>query len=195
MVAGRNRVSIDAAVSPQVRLSHCSEETVAYVVENMRASDKQEIYGLRRSEEPGFVVNDVMAMSNFAWVAWLDTFPQAVFGGGEVRPGVWSMFAFATDEFPRLALGLTRFAKHTVIPTLFGELGAHRLQCESHESHISAHKWLRLLGSHRESVLQGYGKDGSNYHQFVILKQSTNPTNQSILANADVSIGARRAES
>lgn len=176
-----------------MNLSHCTEGTVTHVVENMRASDKQEIYGLRHSEDPRLVVRDVMAMSNFAWVGWLDSKPHAVFGGGEVRPGVWSMFAFATDEFPRLALGLTRFAKRSVLPMVFGRLGAHRLQCESHESHTSAHKWLELLGAHRESILKGYGKDGSNYHQFVVLKQSTNPTIQSILAKADVSPGARRA--
>jgi RimJ/RimL family protein N-acetyltransferase len=80
------------------------------------------------------------------------------------------MFAFATDKFPRLALGLTRFAKKTVIPTLFRDLGAHRLQCESHEKHTSAHRWLELLGAEQESVLRGYGKDGSNYFQYVIYK-------------------------
>ncbi len=160
-----------------MRLSHCTEACVWDVVEHMRASDKEEIYALRRSEDPKLVVRDVMGMANFSWVAWLDDMPQAVFGGGEVRPGVWSMFAFATDKFPRLALGLTRFAKKTVIPALFNELGAHRLQCESHENHVSAHRWLKSLGAEAESLKRGFGKDGSNYLEFVILKQSTNPTN------------------
>lgn len=164
-----------------MRLSHCSDKGVRYVVDNMRASDREEIYALRRSEDPRNVVRDVMAMSSFSWMAWLDDRPQAVFGGGEVRPGVWSMFAFATDEFPRLALGLTRFAKKTVIPTLFCDLDAHRLQCESHESHASAHRWLKALGAEVESVKRNFGKDGSNYLEFVILKQSTNPTNLATL--------------
>lgn len=158
-----------------MRLSHCTEACVWDVVENMRERDKEEIYGLRQSEDPRFVVHDVMAMANFSWVAWLDDMPQAVFGGGEVRPGVWSMFAFATDKFPRLALGLTRFAKKTVIPTLFNELGAHRLQCESHEKHASAHRWLKSLGADCEAVKRGFGKDGSNYLEFVILKPVDKP--------------------
>ena len=156
-------------------LSHCSHDAVLYVARNMRERDKEEIYGLRFEENPFHVVNDVMARSNFSWVAWLDDKPQAVFGGGEVRPGVWSMFAFATDEFPRLALGLTRFATKTVIPTLFGELGAHRLQCESHEAHADAHRWLELLGAGQEAVLRGYGKDGSNYLLFAICKGIDKP--------------------
>lgn len=161
-----------------MRLSHCSEACVWDVVENMRERDKQEIYGLRANEDPALVVRDVMHMANFAWVAWLDDMPQAVFGGGEIRPGVWSMFAFATDKFPRLALGLTRFAKKTVIPTLFDDLGAHRLQCESHEAHKDAHKWLKLLGASSESVLRGYGKDGSDYHMFAICKGTLDSLNQ-----------------
>lgn len=158
-----------------MKLSHCTEACVWDVVENMRERDKEEIYGLRASEDPRFVVRDVVAMANFSWVAWLDDMPQAVFGGGEVRPGVWSMFAFATDKFPRLALGLTRFARNTVIPTLFDKLGAHRLQCESHEKHTDAHKWLKLLGAHVESEKRGFGKDGSNYLEFVILKPIDKP--------------------
>lgn len=150
-------------------ISECSHEAVLHVARNMRARDKEEIYGLRRRENPFDIVNDVMAQP-LAWVAWLDGMPAAVFGGCEMRPGVWSMFAFATDEFPRLALPLTRFALKQVIPRLFRDLGAHRLQCESHEKHADAHRWLHHLGATRESVKVGFGKDGSNYFEFVIVK-------------------------
>lgn len=158
-----------------MRLSHVSEACVWDVVEKMRDRDKQEIYGLRHSEDPALIVRDVLAMANFSWVAWLDDMPQVVFGGGEVRPGVWSMYAFATDEFPRLALGLTRFVKKTIIPTLFNDLGAHRLQCDSHVAHTDAHKWLNMLGGEVESWKKGFGKDGSTYLEFVILKAIDKP--------------------
>lgn len=157
-------------------LSHCSHDTVLHIARNMRERDRVEIYSLRREENPFHVVNDVMAWSNFAWVAWLDDLPQVVIGGAELRPGVWSMFCFGTDAFPRLALGLTRFAKHTIIPTIFGKLGGHRLQCDSHIEHKSAHKWLKMLGAHLESEKIGFGKDGSTYLEFVVLRESTNPT-------------------
>lgn len=152
-------------------LTHCSHESVLHVVRNMRARDKEEIYNLRWEPNPFVIMNEVMAQSNFAWVAWLDDKPAAVFGGAPLHPGVWSMFAFATDEFPRLALGLTRFAVKTVIPTLFGEMGAHRLQCDSHEKHIDAHRWLARMGASKESVKKSFGQDGADYFTFTILKK------------------------
>lgn len=158
-----------------MNLSHCSHETVLHVVRNMRERDKEEIYNLRFDDNPFVIMNDVMGRRDFAWVAWLDGKPAAVFGGAPLHPGVWSMFAFATDEFPRLALGLTRFAKKTVIPMLLGEMGAHRLQCETHEKHASAHHWLKLLGAGCESVKKGYGRDGADYFVYTIIKKSTNP--------------------
>lgn len=152
-------------------LTHCSHDAVLYVVKNMRERDQEEIYNLRWDDNPFMILNDVMAQKNFAWIAWLDEKPAVVIGGAPVRPGVWSMFCFGTDEFPRLALGLTRFASKNIVPTLFGELGAHRLQCDSHEKHVTAHKWLKMFGAEIEAVKAGYGRDGSNYFSFVIPKR------------------------
>lgn len=152
-----------------MNLTNLDHDAVLYVARNMRESDKEEIYGLREKACPFQLMNDAMAAKSFSWVAWLDGRPVAVFGGMPRQPGTWSMYCFATDEFPRLALGLTRFAKKAVLPTLFGQLGAHRLECDSHESHVSAHRWLRLLGAELEAVKRQYGKDGADYFSFVLL--------------------------
>lgn len=157
-------------------LTHCDHESVLHVVRNMRERDRKEIYNLRWDNNPFVIMDAVMAQGDFSWVAWLDDKPQAVFGGAPTHPGVWSMFAFATDEFPRLALGLTRFATKTAIPTLFDKCGAHRLQCDSHEKHTSAHRWLELMGAAKESVKKQYGKDGADYFVYTITKKSTNPS-------------------
>ena len=151
-------------------LTHCDHENVLYVVKNMRQRDQEEIFNLRWDDNPFTILNDVMAQKNFAWVVWHDGKPAVVIGGAPYHPGVWSMFCFGTDDFPKLAVGLSRFAKKTIVPTLFGEIGAHRLQCDSHEKHTSAHKWLRLLGAEREAVKRNYGRDGADYHTFVVLK-------------------------
>lgn len=154
-----------------MNLSHVDYDPVLYVVRNMRARDAEEIYNLRETDNPFDVMNSVMALRNFAWIAWHDGRPAVVFGGAPRHPGVWSMFCFATDDFPKLALGLTRFAKTTVLPTLFGDLGARRLECDSHEKHVSAHRWLGLLGAEREAIKRNYGKDGANYYTFALLKK------------------------
>lgn len=157
-------------------LSHCSHETVLHVARNMRDRDKQEIYNVRWHDSPFDLMNAVMSQRDFAWVAWLDGAPVAVFGGIPAHPGVWNMFAFATDAFPRLALGLTRFATKTVIPTLFQQMEAHRLQCDSHEKHTDAHQWLERMGARRESVKVAFGKDGADYFTYTVTKKSTKST-------------------
>lgn len=151
-------------------LTHCSHDTVLHVAMHMREMDKREIYGLRWEDNPFQIMNEVMARADFAWVAWWEGKPAVVLGGAPMHPGVWSMFMFGTDDFPRLALGLTRFAKKTAIPTLFGQLGAHRLQAHSHAEHHDAHRWLRRLGAAPESTLGGYGRDGSDYQLWVLRK-------------------------
>jgi hypothetical protein len=153
-----------------MKLSTCSHDTVLHVVRNMRSRDCDEIYNLRWDDNPFSVMNTVMARPDFSWVAWHEDRPIAVFGGMPRHPGVWSMFCFATDEFGKVALGLTRFARHTVVPTLFDKMGAHRLECESHEKHFTAHRWLGLMGANFEGVKRQYGKDGSDYFVFTVHK-------------------------
>lgn len=148
-------------------LSHCTHETVLAVCLHLRERDHEEIYGLRWEDNPFVVMNEVMAQKDFAWVAWYENRPVAVFGGAPIHPGVWQMFAFGTDEFDTIARPLTRFAIKTVIPQVFA-MGGRRLQCDSHEKHTGAHRWLRRLGATQESVRKGYGRDGADYLHFVL---------------------------
>lgn len=153
-----------------MRLSHCTHATVFHVAANMRAVDKEEIYGLRWEENPFVITQEVMAQSMFAWVAWDGETPCAVIGGAPTHPGVWQMFMFATDSFPRIALGLTKFVLRGMLPQLWGELNAHRLEADSHEKHTEAHRWLERLGAYLESRKQDYGRDRADYRHYVLLK-------------------------
>lgn len=159
-------------------LTHCEHDTVLYVARNMRERDHEEIYNLRWDANPFTIVNDVMANPNFSWVGGHDGRPVAVFGGMPHHPGVWSMYCFATDDFPKVALGITRFMKRIVVPKMFGEMGIHRLQCDSHEKHVQAHRWLRLFGARQEGVKWKYGRDGANYFTFTLtgISKSTKAT-------------------
>lgn len=150
-----------------MKLSHCSHESVLYVAKNMRERDREEIYGTRFEDNPFHLTYDVMAQSSFAWVAWRDELPAVVIGAGQRHPGVWSVFCFGTDQFGRVAIDLTRFVTKQMVPKLF-EIGAHRLECDSHIKHTDAHRWLKICGAWQEGVKRGYGRDGSDYLTFVI---------------------------
>lgn len=150
-----------------MKLTHLSHDAVLYVAMNMRQSDREEIYNLRWEENPFVVMQDTMLHRNFAWVAWVGETPCAVFGGAPRHPGVWEMFMYATDDLPKIGLALTRFAVRTAVPTL-RDLGAHRLQADSHSGHTDAHKWLAAIGASVEGVKRAYGKDGADYWTWVL---------------------------
>lgn len=134
-----------------------------------QAHDLEEIYALNGHRDPHVITNNVMAAANFAWVAWADGKPVSVFGATETHAGVWHAFLLTTPDFKKIAIPLTRFAKRTVVPTLF-QIGAHRIEALLHEKHVFIHRWVESLGAKREFVKQGYAADGSAYYGFAICK-------------------------
>jgi len=154
-----------------------THEAVFYVVN--RAHDLEEIYTLQGHRDPFLITNAAMAYQNFGWVAWADE-PAAVFGAAPIHAGVWNVFLLATAQFPKVMLGLTQFAKRTVVPKLFDELGAHRLQCDLHEKHKFVHRWVELsFGAWREGVMENYAPDGADYFRYVLSKPLDRKTRQS----------------
>jgi hypothetical protein len=72
---------------------------------------------------------------------------------------------FATDQFPEIALGLTKFIKDRLFPRYRAE-GVHRIECLSMEGYDAAHRWIGVLGLKREAVLPKFGKGGETFFQF-----------------------------
>ena len=140
-------------------------EDVLYVAERMRPWDKKEIYATRWNEDPAELARQCCATGDFGWVAGIER-PIAAVGAVPVHPNVWSVWCFATDEFPRIALSLTRYVKKAMIPALV-ESGAHRAACASIEGHTDAQKWLELLGARRECTHRALGKNGEDFHVYV----------------------------
>lgn len=83
----------------------------------------------------------------------------------EGRPNVITLMFFATDAFPKIALGLTKFIKRELFPT-YRQNGAHRIECVSIDGYNETHRWIETLGLAHEATLRGYGKNGETFHQF-----------------------------
>jgi len=79
---------------------------------------------------------------------------------------VWNVHMFATDNFSKIAISLTKFVKNVIVPSLTA-IGSHRVECKSMDGHEDAHKWLEFLGAHRESTLSEFGKDNEDFHLYV----------------------------
>lgn len=95
--------------------------------------------------------------------------PTTIGAAVEVWPGVISVLFFATDDFPRISIGLTCFLKRELVPS-FLEAGVRRIQAISIEGHEDAHRWLQVLGLEKEAVFPCFGKGGETFIQFALVR-------------------------
>lgn len=138
---------------------------VLYIAENMREWDRREIYATRWDTDPGSLANAAMAGGAFAWVAGLER-PIAALGAVPCWPGVWSVWMFATNEFDKIGLSLTKHVKRRMMPALRAT-GGHRAECRSLEDYQVANAWLEHLGATVEAKLKRYGRNGEDFRLYV----------------------------
>ena len=86
------------------------------------------------------------------------------------RKGVWNLGLFATDQFYKIHLSLTKLIIKSIIPTL-DNAGAHRVEAQSIAGYETVHNWLKFLGLEEESVLRGYGCNGEDFINFSYVRQ------------------------
>ena len=153
-----------------MKLANPSLLDVLYVTRNLREWDRRELFATRFDDDPDRLAMDVMGWGPVGWVAGgvVDGREKAsaVVGATELWPGMWSVGMFATDDFPKIGLGLTRFVKRRMIP-LIVQQGIRRGECKSIEGHTEAHRWLEVLGARRDgAALRGYGKGGEPFYTY-----------------------------
>lgn len=147
---------------------------VQYVVHNMRAKDREEIFATQWSDDPWAFGNSVLRMGEFGYVLHSDDgTPIVCCGAVPMWNGVWSVWMFATDRFDEIALSTHRFGKRIFFPAL-EHAGYHRLECRSLSTHLTAHQWLEALGAYRESEVSNYGKAGERFFLYCWTKPITN---------------------
>ncbi len=160
-----------------MKLARLNEADLLYVADNMREWDRREIFANRWDDDPAPLVSGLLAGGEFGWVAGDGGLPIAAFGAVPTWAGNWQVWMFATDEWPKVALGVTRFIKKVMIPAL-EEVGCHRAECRSMEGHAVAHRWLEALGAHKESELPHYGRDGETFYLYCWTRPITRPHSQ-----------------
>jgi hypothetical protein len=145
-------------------------EDVLYVAQNMRQADKDEIYATRWNDSAEQLAADAMLVPQMCWTACKDGRPVAAFGAIPIHPGVWTVWMFATDEWPSVALLVTRHIIKKMMPSIkTGSKTFKRGECKSHSLHHVAHRWLEYLGASKESIAYKYGKNGENFFVFAWL--------------------------
>ncbi len=139
---------------------------VEAIARAMREADAREIYATRATEDAAQLALDVVRYSRLgAVMATEDGAPVAAIGAVEGWPGVWQVWMFATDRWPEVALGTTRWAQRVLKPALLAA-GAHRAECRSLARNRATHRWLESLGARAEALHSGYGKAAEDFITF-----------------------------
>lgn len=140
-------------------------ESVSFILANLRAWDRKEIFALQWGEDESALAEWLMATPSYSVVAGLER-PIAFLGALAMWPGVWSMSLFATDEWRRCSTSMTKYVARVMLPTLWKQ-GAHRLECRCMDGHPSE-RWLRRFGAEREGTLRNYGKNKETFHVYAL---------------------------
>jgi hypothetical protein len=141
-----------------------------YVMRNLRPADVRELeatrYGDLDRDALAYEITKVWTLNGHGWAAYGDGQPVALFGAAQPWPGVFSAFMLATDDFPRIALPVTKFVRRIFIPFL--RQHGHRVEARSIEGHDEAHRWLRVLGATEECRMKAFAKDGADFLVFTL---------------------------
>lgn len=143
-----------------------------HVAQNMRERDRNEIFATRWDDDPNKVARDVCASGAFRWGVYLDGAPVAAIGAHPRWPGVWTAWAFATDDWPKVVVPTTRHVRRFMIPALIN-FGVERVDCLSLATHTDARKWLTYLGAKEEKSLDKWGKGGETFVSYVWTREQT----------------------
>lgn len=150
-----------------MRLEPPTLPAVLHILERLRVRDADEIFALRYDDKAdpdrAAYAADIMAVSGFSWVASAaDGEPVAVIGARPLWPGVWSLYAFGTDRWGEVLLGLTRHVRDFMIPGILNA-GGHLGFCFAKADYADARRWLELLGGTAENTLKAWGKGREDF--------------------------------
>ena len=146
--------------------------SVDQVCLNMREGDKQEIFSLRPHDSwyaLSYECYHTILNNGRGVVSWVGGEPVGLGAFTEHHPGVWEVWMFGTDQFVSGLKPLMRWIRDEANDILTTQK-AHRLHCDSRSGYEEAHKLIRAMGGVQESVMRGYGKDGSDYIRFVWIR-------------------------
>jgi hypothetical protein len=157
-----------------MRIEPATREDVNFVASRMREADVREFSAVNYADNRwglSVLLTDRYGDRGDLIVALTDEdVPAAVGGLIEVRPNVFSLLFFATDEFRAVARGLTRWIKAELFPRVME--GGYRIECWSIAEHAQAHRWIEALGLVRRYEDAGFGKNGETFVLFSWVKDA-----------------------
>lgn len=152
-----------------LKIEQATAEQIHDVALEMRARDFDEFRAANeadtREDMAALMVRKLGNREDILCASWRDE-PICIGGFILIRPRVIALMLYATDEFPRIGLPLTRFIVRQMMPRL-EKAGVHRFEAQSLAGYDQVHAWLKTLGLVQETgPLLNYGRNGEAFIQF-----------------------------
>ena len=163
--------SISGAV--RAKIEPASRDDVLAVALAMRERDYQELLAtsaVNSRAELAHVLAARYGDRSDVLVGRANGAPVCIGGTIAPWPGVISLLFFATPEFPKIGLTITRWISKDLFPRYF-DAGVRRIQATSLDGYDEVHRWLAALGLEREAVLPAFGRNGEDFVQFAKVKR------------------------
>jgi hypothetical protein len=144
-------------------IAFCSPDLAAmqYVCEHLRDVDRHECFATRFHDNPKALAAEISSYGPISWVVFHNDEPVAALGAVELWPGHWNVWAFGTDQWPKVVKTITKHISRVMIPGL-AACGARTAGAYVHADHEEACRWLAWLGA-SPTPLENWGKNGEKF--------------------------------
>lgn len=139
-----------------------------YIAERMREIDWREVSATAWHDSRAAFAAECLRWPGPKFVVRTGAEVPVVMGGLALHtPGVATAWAVGTDNWRRVAVEATRYARQAV-EQLLADGVVHRVQALSAVFHEPSHRWLRLCGLRRESTVVAYGRNREDFYMYAI---------------------------
>ncbi|MER9449652.1 hypothetical protein [Mesorhizobium sp. M0254] len=167
-----------------LRIIPATLRDLSYIAANLRPEDRAEIDCQLDHWSP--VLLALTALQGFAYVAELDSNPEAGFGAAEQRSGLWIAWSWGTRRVKRCVPGITAHF-HAVLACQVAARGAWRVEARALAANHLALRWLGRLGATQRCRLLGYGRNGEDFFLYDWTREGWNHVSLSKTAGAETS--------
>lgn len=153
-----------------------TEADARHIATNMREYDRKEVVAELGPDFVEELVGRLTLPGGIVYAFGIDQ-PIAFVGARPyTAPDVWCASMLATDEWPKVAAGVSAFVVNELIPLLY-KFNIRRVECYSVLGHVEAHRWLRWLGAKPKGIRPTLGKRGEKFIRFTWERASVCPRN------------------
>lgn len=148
--------------SPQFYMKAADYDAVFFILQHMRKADRIEILATEFDDDLARIAHKFTNYCDKAWVFYESGGkPVAFLGGVELWPCVMQIGFMATNEWPLVALSISRWL-YKMKPIILQHYGIKQLFCFRDENHEQSEKWLNWLGFKPKGLLDDFGRNGEN---------------------------------